>query len=96
MALWRKAEREVGHEKGLKEGHEKTIVDFVCRKLRKGKSAEIIAEELETDMDTILSICKVAADFAPDYDSRQVYEALIQREDVLFSTMLGVKALQNF
>lgn len=68
LALFREAERE--------EGREEALIALVCRKLRKGKSVETIAEELEEDIEKILPICKIAAESAPEYDSSQVYKAV--------------------
>ena len=48
----------------------------MCRKLRKGKSVETIAEELEENIENILPICKIAAESAPEYDNSQVYKAV--------------------
>ena len=36
----------------------------------------MIAEELEADIDEIERICNVAADFAPAYDCRKIYDAI--------------------
>lgn len=78
LKLFGEAERETGREEGLEQGLEqgqrKKLVDLVCRKLRKGKTAEVIAEELEEDLQNILPICEGALEYAPDYDSHQVYE----------------------
>ena len=58
------------------EARTEALVEQVCRKLRKNKSPEIIAEELEEDLEHILLICKIASKYAPEYDSHQVYENL--------------------
>ena len=41
---------------------------LTCRKLKKNKTPEVIADELEEDYDKIKSICDIADAFAPDYD----------------------------
>ncbi len=74
LALFREAEREEGREEGRKEA----LIALVCRKLRKGKSVETIAEELEEDIENILLIYKIAAKYAPEYDNSQVYNAVKQ------------------
>ena len=93
LELFRAAEREVAHEEGHEEGRKVgrnegreegqivKLVDLVCRKLRKGKAAETIADELEEDLENILPICEVAAYYAPDYDSEQVFEDLQHEKD---------------
>ncbi|MGN0402497.1 MAG: hypothetical protein ACI4HQ_09620 [Acetatifactor sp.] len=74
LRLFGEAERENGREEGLEEGQLKKLVEQICRKLRKGKSAEVIAEELEEDLENILPICESTSVYAPDYDSNKVYE----------------------
>ena len=59
---------EEGMEKGIEKGIEKTLVSLTCRKLKKNKTPETIADELEEDYDKIKSICDIADAFAPDYD----------------------------
>lgn len=62
---------EIGEERG----RENKLVEQVCRKLQKGKNVELIAEELEEDIDYVAEICKAAENAAPDYDPRVVYRA---------------------
>ena len=65
--------REEGHREGHKEGHRQgyeegesyKLVEMVCKKLRKGKTAEEIAEELEEELAEIQAICVKAAAFVP-------------------------------
>lgn len=64
-----------GEERGIRWGENKKLVIQVCRKLRKGKTAEIIAEELEEPLETIESICQTAVKYAPDYDEVHVFKA---------------------
>ena len=55
------------------DGERFKLVTQVCRKLRKGKSAEMIAEELEEDIEEIRLICDAAGEYAPEYDVEQVF-----------------------
>ncbi len=64
---------EIGKEIGMSYGQDLKLVSMVCRKLRKGKSAEAIADELEEDMDKISCLCEVAKNFAPDYNEEKVW-----------------------
>ena len=64
-----------GEERGIRWGENKKLVIQVCRKLRKGKTAETIAEELEEPLETIESICQTAVKYAPDYDEVHVFKA---------------------
>lgn len=51
------------------------------KKLRKDKTPEIIAEELEEDEDTIRHLCAVAKNFAPDYNLEQIYNAIYKKDN---------------
>ena len=61
---------------GAREGSEKCLIGQICKKLIKGKSPEIIADELEENLDTISKICDIAAPFAPEYNVEDIYFAL--------------------
>lgn len=71
---------ENGHNKGLREGCQQGILqnrlDLICRKLKKGKSAEQIAEDLEENLEELLPAINTARQFAPEYDLCKVLEAL--------------------
>lgn len=62
-----------GIEEGIAKGIEKGLVQMVCKKMRKGKPLERIAEELEEDITIITPIYETASRFPPDYDSDLVY-----------------------
>lgn len=51
--LIRKAEYEEGHEAGLREGRQSLLKNKIRKKLLKGKSSVLIAEELEEDISVI-------------------------------------------
>ena len=57
-------------------GADKKTIALFCKKLAKGKSINVIADELEEDISVIEPICKTAESFAPDYDPDKIYEAL--------------------
>ena len=73
-----------GLAKGMKEGHcmgrEIERIHMVCKKLYKKKTPEQIAEELEEELPAIKRICRVAEQFAPDYDCEMIYQALKSEE----------------
>lgn len=56
-----------------KRGENGKLVSQVCRKLRKGKGQEVIAEELEEDPGLIKVICQAARIFAPEYEEEKVF-----------------------
>lgn len=68
-----------GLKEGQKHGEEYKLIEQSCRKLKKGKRPEQIAEELEEDLKVIEEICRAAQPFAPDYDSQSVYQAWRER-----------------
>ena len=65
-----------GHKAGLQEGAQRTLISQICRKLQKGKLPEVIAEELEEDLNQVKQICEVAADFMPECNADEIYDAL--------------------
>lgn len=65
-----------GIAKGIEKGEKKWRISLVCKKLRKGKSVEVIADEMEE----IRSICAAAEAFAPDYDEESVFNKLMERQ----------------
>ena len=65
-----------GRQEGRQEGRELTLITQVCRKLRKNKRPEEIADELEEDYELIRSICDAAEKFAPEYEAQKIYEKL--------------------
>ena len=64
-----------GRIEGKAEGSTLKLISQVGRKLVKGKDAYEIAEDLEEDFDMITKICRIAEQFAPDYDTEKIYEA---------------------
>ena len=68
--------KEEGIEQGIEQGSERHLTDQICKKLRRGKDIPQIADEVEEDKVRVKRICDIAERFAPDYDSKQVYDAL--------------------
>ena len=62
-------------EEGREEGRYFHLISQICRKLRKGKTVEQIADELEEDEARVKAICDAAEEFAPDYDEEKVMTA---------------------
>ena len=73
--------RKEGREEGREEGQLKMLITQSCRKLRKGKNASQIAEELEEDLPVIQDIVFAAADFAPDYDPDAIFALMISKKE---------------
>lgn len=68
-----KAGEKEGEARGEIRGRNQKLIEQSCRKLRKGKTPEMIAQELEESLELIQSICQAASGFAPDYDSDKVF-----------------------
>jgi predicted transposase/invertase (TIGR01784 family) len=80
--VWEEGEakgRAEGKAEGRTEGESYKLVSMVCRKLRKGKEPERIAEELEEEVELIQRICQVAKEFGPGYDDEKVFKAYMER-----------------
>lgn len=80
---WKRREqliRRDGHAEGLTEGlikgHDELLVEQICKKLQKGKTISVIADELEEDTSTIHKYVDVALKFAPEYDVEKIIDAL--------------------
>lgn len=73
--------RAEGHAEGCAEGLEIKLIQQVCKKLLKGKSPEIIADDLEEELDVINRICSAAHSFAPDYDCNKIRAVLSSQTD---------------
>ena len=65
-----------GEKRGERKGEIKTLLEMITRKLAKGKSLEIIADELEEDVERIRPIVSLVSKYAPDYDIDAIYNAL--------------------
>ena len=66
----------LGEERGVALGRMYILISQVCKKIAKGKSVEVIAENLEEEPGTIQRIYETAKDFALDYDVEQIYNAM--------------------
>ncbi len=73
MQLWE--EMALARQEAEMEGRLESKIELVCKKLRKNKSLEQIAEDLEEDLSVIQSIWKVAEPFAPEFDETEIYKA---------------------
>ena len=69
---------EDGFNDGFSNGNLSTLITQICRKLKKGKSPEIIADDLEEDFDVIQHLCSIAKNYAPDYDVKEIVKKATQ------------------
>ncbi len=67
---------ERGMERGIKRGEMRKLILQTVRKLKKGKTAEVIAQELEEEEAVINKICEAAQEMAPEYDIEKIYMKL--------------------
>ena len=74
----RKEGRKEGREEGREEGADRHLIEQICKKLKNGKSIEIIADEVEEQVDAIRPICDAAGKYAPDYDVDTIFNELHQ------------------
>ena len=68
--------KDEGRAEGKAEGKKAQLIKQVCKKLKKGKTQDMIAEELEEDLTVIERICTEAQKYAPDFDCEQLYAEL--------------------
>ena len=58
-------------------------ISLVCKKLRKGRTLEEIAEDLEEELSVIEPLYNKAKEFAPDYDPNLVFEMMSKDDEYL-------------
>lgn len=73
---WEEAALEEGKELGEKIGKEKSLIEMVLKKIKKNKSVDEIADDLEENVDIVLPIYKTAISMKPDYDVDRIYAIL--------------------
>ena len=71
---------EIGMKRGEEIGKMNSLIELICKKLRKGKKLEEIAEDLEDNVTAIQEIYEVAEKFAPEYNTEMVLEAWNRRK----------------
>ena len=67
-------------ERGIQQGEEQKLIEQICRKVRKGKILQIIAEELEEEVSSVAPIYDAVLECAPDYDCGKVYRFLHNKD----------------
>ncbi len=65
-----------GYADGEAAGDLQRLISMVCKKMKKEKSLEEIAEDLEEEVSVIEPIYNAAKDFAPEYDPKAIFERL--------------------
>lgn len=88
-----KNERAIAMEEGLKQGQQKNLVTLVCKKIRKNKSIERIADELETTVNDIRKIYDAACKCAPEYDDEKVFFEILNgdKQDIFLDFQTSEK-----
>lgn len=67
---------EKGIEQGIPQGEILKLISMICRKMKKGKNAVVIAEELDEEPEIVERIYGVAKSFSPEYDAREIFKVL--------------------
>ncbi len=55
------------------EGRTRNFIMIICKKIKKGKEIEVIANELEEEPNVIRPLYEIAVSFAPGYDEEKIY-----------------------
>ena len=53
------------------------MITQVCHHYKKGKTPEVIAEDLVETVDTVMDICKIIDSFESEYTVEQIWRSLI-------------------
>lgn len=72
--------RDDGLAEGRTEGRVEEIITLITKKLKKNKSVETIADELEQDVDYVRYICDIAAKFAPEYTCEKILAEIMEEK----------------
>lgn len=67
---------ERGIRKGVVKGTDMHLIHQVCAKIGKGKSVEVIADELEESVERIKRIYDAAVEAGPEFDYDQIYQKM--------------------
>lgn len=63
---------------GIEEGEKRKLIEMAQRKFRKGKSAELIAEELDEPLEHIEQIVAAIEECEPEADMADIYKQLMK------------------
>ena len=68
--------KEDGKKEGVVIGADKHLIEQICKKIKNGKTLDVIADEVEEEVENIKPICAIAEKYAPNYDVDAIYEEL--------------------
>lgn len=68
--------RKEGIQQGIEQGEDTKLIDLVQRKLRKGKTPGVIAEELDEPLDNVERICSAVLQCGLDVDPQNIYDKM--------------------
>lgn len=68
--------KELFVEDGRREGHDLLLIEQICKKLAKGKSPEIISDEVEEPLERVVTICNIAVKYAPAYNAKEILQEI--------------------
>lgn len=68
---------EDGVQAGAKRGALQKLMQQVCNKIAKGKTPDVIAEELEEDIEIVTKICTFVQEYPGEIDIEKIYDKLI-------------------
>lgn len=71
-----KKRRKRGEKRGISRGEILKIIKITVKKVQKGYTMEVVAEDLEESVDTLRPIYEAVEKAAPDYDAEKIYESL--------------------
>lgn len=74
-----------GEAIGEARGDRKRLISQVCKKMKRNKTLEEIAEELEEEISAIEPIYNAAGKYTPDYDVDEIFQEINTNEHLRFS-----------
>lgn len=64
-------------KEAVDEAEERKLIEQICKKIKKNKSLDVIADELEEDVKEIKSVYDKVIEYAPSYDVEAIYEKIM-------------------
>ena len=68
-----------GHDAGYDAGEVSNQISLISKKKAKGKTHQVIADEIETDISFVDEICRIAESISPEFDVKTICAEYMSR-----------------
>ena len=70
---------EEAHDAGYDAGEVSNQISLISKKKAKGKTHQVIADEIETDLSFVDEICRIAENISPEFDVKTICAEYMSR-----------------